>query len=186
MPIPLGKIRPGQILDFKEEPWKVVDSTHHIRGRASAVLRVQLKNLLTGAQLAHTFQSGDKPELADVSRSRAQLLFSDATSFHFLDQNSFEQFELSKESLELEAPFLCEGQEVDIQLFKNQPISVELPANLSLKVVEAPDATKGDTANSPTKAAKLETGLEIQVPLFVKTGDRVKVDTRTGEYLSRE
>lgn len=181
----ISDIRVGSVIEINNSPHKVTKAEHHKMGRGGAVLRLNAKNLLNGSAISKTLQGNEKIQEADVARSKAQFLFQDGTDAHFMDQGTFEQFTFPLKELHSQINFLIEGNDVDIQLWNGNPVTVELPPNLIFQVTESPEGAKGDTANAPTKTATLETGFELQVPLFIKPGDKVKVDTRTSQYLER-
>lgn len=158
---------------------------HSKTGRAGAVLRTKIKNLSNGTVLEKTFQGADKLNEADISKSKAQYLYREKDNYFFMDNENYDQFYLSGHVLENAANFLIEGTEVTILNFNNNPINLELPIKIKLKVIEAPPGIKGDTASSGGKTVILETGIKINTPLFVKAGDEVIVNTDTGEYVSR-
>lgn len=181
----IGEIRVGHAIVLDGEPYLVIRSEHSKQARGAGVLRTVLKNLKTGFTLPKTFQGSEKLESANVGYFRAQYLFRDSDSFHFMREDDFDQFAIPAENLEEEAPFLAEGENYDIQHFEQSPISVNLPANMVFAVTETVPGVKGDTAQGGTKPATLENGLVVQVPLYINEGDKVKVDTRTHDFLQR-
>lgn len=181
----ISDIKTGKNIILNGEPFSVLYHEHSKTGRAGAVLRCRIKNLATGAVLEKTFQGADKVEEADIVQTKAQYLYHDNTGFVFMDNESYDQFALSDEGLGESKNFLIEGTEVSVLNFKDNPINIELPIKIKLKVVEAPPGIKGDTASGGGKTVTLETGLKITTPLFVKTGDEIIVNTEKGEYVSR-
>lgn len=181
----INEIKSGKNIVFEGEPYKVLSDEHSKMGRAGAVLRTKLKNLITGAVLEKTFQGAEKVEEADVARTKAQFLYTEGDEYAFMDNESYEQFNLNKEVLEDIIGYLIEGTEVTILNFNGNPINVELPIKMKLSVVEAPPGIKGDTASGGDKLVTLETGLKITVPLFINEGDTVVVNTEKDEYVSR-
>ncbi|MCX6807726.1 MAG: elongation factor P [Patescibacteria group bacterium] len=181
----ISDIRIGTVIEVNGQPWKATKAEHHVMGRGGAVLRVTLKNLITGAVVSKTMQGNEKVEEANVARSKAQFMYHDGASAYFMDQNTFEQFAFNVSDLGDQARYLVEGADVDVQLFNNVPVVIDLPPNMTFEVVEAPEGARGDTANNPTKTIKVQTGYELQAPLFIKKGEKVKIDTRTGLYLER-
>jgi len=167
------------------EPYKVLSDEHSKMGRAGAVLRTKLKNLITGAVLEKTFQGADKVEEADVERTYAQYLYQDGDGFAFMDSASYEQFSLPKNVIGDLANYLVEGVEVSIINFNGGPINIELPVKVELTVTDAPPGIKGDTASSGDKLVTLETGAKVTTPLFINKGDKIIVNTEKGEYVSR-
>ncbi|HFC36144.1 MAG TPA: elongation factor P [Candidatus Moranbacteria bacterium] len=181
----ISKIKTGKNIVLDGEPYKVLYDEHSKMGRAGAVLRTKLRNLITGAVLEKTFQGADKVEEADVEKTFAQFLYREGDSFIFMDNSSYEQFSLSGDVIGKLKDFLVEGTEVGILNFNGAPINVELPVKIKLKVTEAPPGIKGDTASGGDKLVTLETGAKITTPLFVEKGDVIVVNTEKGEYVSR-
>ncbi|MFC1645043.1 elongation factor P [Patescibacteria group bacterium] len=181
----INEVKSGKCIVFDGEPYKVLHDEHSKTGRAGAVLRTKLKNLITGAVLDKTFQGADKLEEADISKSKAQYLYSDGDDYAFMDNESYEQFTLDKEVLSDIIGYLIEGTEVNLLNFNDDPINVELPIKMNLKVIDAPPGIKGDTASGGDKVVTLETGLKITAPLFINNDDVVVVNTEKGEYVSR-
>ncbi len=177
-------LKKGQIFQLDDVPYRVVEYGQKVMGRGGSIVNVKIKSLLDGKVLNKTFKGNDSIEPADVTNKNVQFLYSDS-GFHFMDQNTFEQFELPAEDLTEKAGYMKEGDTVQAQLFDGRVINIELPKNVPLKVTYAEDAVKGDTSSSITKDATVETGLIIKVPAFVKTGDVISVDTATGNYRER-
>ena len=182
--ISLGQLKKGQTIELEKEPYLVVDLAHHKMGRGGAVLRTKLKHIKNGNVMDHTFQGNEKVQEIEFSRKKAQFLYSDDSGAYFMDTN-FEQFFLNKESVKETLLYLKEGQEVDIAYLDKSPINIKLPPKVDLLVKEAPPAVKGDTANNPSKTVILETGLKAHVPMFVKQGEIIRINTETGEYVER-
>ncbi len=181
----ISKIKTGKNIVLDNEPYKVLYDEHSKMGRAGAVLRTKLRNLITGAVLEKTFQGADKVEEADVEKTFAQFLYREGDNFIFMDNSSYEQFSLAGDVIGKVKDFLVEGTEVGILNFNGNPINVELPVKIKLKVTEAPPGIKGDTASGGDKLVTLETGAKITTPLFVEKGDVIVVNTEKGEYVSR-
>ena len=181
----ISKIKTGKNIVLDGEPYKVLYDEHSKMGRAGAVLRTKLRNLLTGAVLEKTFQGADKVEEADIDKTFAQFLYKEGENFVFMDSNSYEQFSLAGKVIGNLKDFLVEGTEVGIINFNGSPINVELPIKMELKVTEAPPGIKGDTASGGDKLVTLETGAKITTPLFIEKGDTIIVNTEKGEYVSR-
>ncbi|PLS80882.1 elongation factor P [Candidatus Saccharibacteria bacterium] len=179
-------LKKGTVIQIDGKPFKVIDYSQKVMGRGGSIVNVKVKNLIDGAVIPKTFKGADKIEPAEVSTRTVQYLYTDGTEFHFMDPESFEQFQLPMSLVEEAVPFLKEGDNVGLQFFADRVINVELPKNLFLQVVYAENVVKGDTTSSVLKDAKLETGLVIKVPSFIKEGDVIKVDTRTNEYLERK
>lgn len=181
----ISDIKNGKNILWNNEPFVVLSSQHSKTGRAGAVLRTKLKNLITGALIDKTFQGADKIEEADISKSKAQFLYAEGDEFNFMDNSSYDQFSLSKEVIGDLRLWMIEGTEVTVLNFNSQPVNIELPVKVTLTVVEAPPGIKGDTASSGDKLVTLETGAKVTTPLFVETGDKIIVNTEMGTYVSR-
>ncbi|MDI3339737.1 MAG: elongation factor P [Sphaerobacter sp.] len=183
--IDTGDLRKGLTLELNGELVRVVDYQHVKQGRGSAFVRLTLRNLRTGAITQQTFQAGSKFQPVRLERQRVQYLYRDDDTYHFMDLDTFEQFALNRETLGDAVNYLVENETLDLLTYNGEPIDVELPVTVTLRVVDTDPGVRGDTATGGTKPARLETGLTVNVPLFVNVDDLVKVDTRTGEYLER-
>jgi elongation factor P len=178
-------IKSGKKIIIEEQPFSVLTVQHSKMGRMGAVLRTKLKNLETGALVTKTFQGSDKVEAAEVDTKKAQYLYQDGDTFYFMDNESYEQFELGKKIIGDDAKYLKEGVEVSLLYFDERIINIELPIKMTFEVVEAPPAVKGNTADGGSKQVTIETGAQITTPLFIKQGDKIKVNTTTGEYAEK-
>lgn len=176
--------RKGLRIELNNEPYIIVDFQHFKPGKGGAFVRTKLKNLLNGRVVDKTFRSGEKVGKPDIEEKEMQFLYKD-DEFHFMDNTTFEQISLAAELIGDSKNFLQENTNVSILFYQNQPINLELPIFVELEVVEAEPGVKGDTASGATKPVTVETGAKIQVPLFIEEGDRLKIDTRTGEYIER-
>lgn len=176
----------GLCLEYNNDLYTIVEFQHVKPGKGSAFVRTKLKNLRTGKVIDNTFNSGVKVTTARIERRAHQYLYNDDMGYHFMDAATFEQVGLMEELIE-GYQFLKEGQAVDViyHAETETPLSVELPAFVELKIVYTEPGIKGDTATNTTKPAKLETGAEIQVPLFINQDEVIKVDTRTSSYSER-
>ena len=183
--IDTGDLKKGLTIELDGQLHKILDFKHIKIGRGTAQVRMKLRNLQGGHTIERTFQAGERFTVARLERRTTQYLYRDEDLFYFMDTETFEQSPLSAELLEDISSYLTEGMTVDIILHGDEPIDVELPTAVDLTVTETSPGFKGDTAQGGTKPATLETGLTINVPLFVNEGDRVRVDTRTGAYLER-
>ncbi|MBI3494555.1 elongation factor P [Candidatus Saccharibacteria bacterium] len=179
-------LKKGTVVQIDGKPFKVIDYNQKVLGRGGSIVNVRLKNLIDGGVIPKTFKGADKIEPADVSNQKVQYLYADGNEFHFMNPDSFEQFALNADLVEEAAPYLKEGDELDLQFFDGNVINVDLPKNLYLKVTYTENVVKGDTTSNVLKDAQTETGLTVKVPAFIKTNDTIKVDTRTGEYLERK
>lgn len=175
----------GLIIQLNNEPYQVIYSQHARTAQRRPFVRTKLKNLITGQILEKTFNSSDRIEEADVEKSKANFLYAENDNFFFMDSQSYEQFFLNKNSLFGQEKFLKEGLEVNTLIFNKNPVNIELPKKVDLKIIEAPPSIRGDSATTPTKTVTLETGARINVPIFVKRGDIVRINTETGEYVER-
>lgn len=179
-------LKKGTVVQLDGKPFKVIDYAQKVMGRGGSIVNVKVKNLIDGSVIPKTFKGADKIEPAEVNNKTVQYLYNDESHFNFMDPESFEQFQLPKDLVEDAAPYLKEGDNVTLQFFNGTVINVELPKNLYLQVTYTENVVKGDTTSSVLKDATLETGLTVKVPSFIKEGDVIKVDTRTGEYLERQ
>ena len=186
MTIGYGDLKKGMAIDLDGEPYSVVDYERTKMQQRAPVMRIRFRSLRTGRVVDRTFQGYDvKLSRAPVERRGAQYIYSDGDLYYFMDTESFDQFPLSREQIEDSTPYLVEQAMAEIVFFNDAPIAIDLPITVDLKVTETGPAFKGDTAQGGTKLATLETGLTLQVPLFIETGATLKVDTRTGSYVSR-
>lgn len=181
----LSEIKTGKNILWNNIPFVVIYHEHSKTGRAGAVLRTKLKNLITGAVMDKTFQGSEAVLDADITKSKAQYIYCDAINYNFMDSETYEQFTLSKDALGENINYLKEGTEVTLLNFNGNPINIELPIKIKLKVTEAPPGIKGNTVSTGGKIVTLETGLKISTPLFVNAGDEIIVNTERGEYVSR-
>ncbi|MBF0311788.1 MAG: elongation factor P [Oligoflexia bacterium] len=178
--------RKGLKIEIEGKPYIIVDYQHVNPGKGSAFVRTKLRNLETGQVLERTFKAGvDTVKRPDMEEREMEFMYSDVDGFNFLDQQSYESVHLNKEQTGDAALFLKEGMKIFILYFNSRPISLELPNFVTLRVTETDPGLKGDTATGGTKKAVMETGLQVNVPLFVKEGDLIKIDTRSSEYVER-
>lgn len=183
--IDVNDLRKGVTFELDDGLFKVLEYSHNKTGRGNASIRVKARNLQTGSTLDKTFQSGDRVQEARLDFHNVQYLYTDSDFYHFMDNETFEQPAIKADILGEHAPYLKPGMEVKLTFYKGQPLDVELPTSVDLLVKEAEVAVRGDTATGVSKKVKTETGLEVQCPQFVKVGDVIRVDTRTGEYVTR-
>jgi elongation factor P len=177
--------RRGLRIEIDGQPFSIVEFEHHKPGKGASIVRTRLRNLVTGQVTAPTFRAGDKVGTPDVEDKDGQFLFAAGDVYTFMDPVSFEQYEITKELLGESTGYLVDGMSVSILFYQGKAVSVELPNSVVLKIVETEPAVKGDTATNATKRATLSTGHVVHVPLFMKEGEMVKVDTRTGDYVER-
>jgi elongation factor P len=178
-------LRPGMTVEIDGNLFVVLEYNHIKMGRGGAVIRAKFKNIRTGATIETTFKSGEKVNTAHIERKQMQFLYSDADAAHFMDQTDFNQVAIDRKLVGDNLPYIKDGDVVQITFYQDEAIGIDLPAAVALKIVETPPEVRGNTVSGGVKEAKLETGLEIKVPLFIATGDVVKVDTRTGKYIER-
>jgi elongation factor P len=179
-------LKKGTVIQLDGKPYRVVEYGQKVMGRGGSIVNVRLKNLLDGSVVPKTFKGQDKIEPAEVTTKTVQYLYNDGDIYYFMDPKSFEQFELNAEVVDTAKSYLKEGDNLGLQFFGDRVINVDLPKNLYLEVTYAEEVVKGDTTSAVMKDATLETGLEIRVPAFIKTGDIVSVDTETGAYRERK
>ena len=183
--ISVNDFKTGLTIETDGGIWRVTDFQHVKPGKGAAFVRSKLKNLRTGDIQEKTFRAGEKVGRAQIDNMKMQYLYADGDSHIFMDNNSYEQVELQASQLEHQLQFLKANMNVTIMMYGNETLGVELPKSVELEVTEAEPGIKGDTASGATKAATLETGITVQVPLFVNQGDSVIVSTEDGSYLSR-
>lgn len=181
----ITELKPGRAIQLDGEPYIVLTSVFGRKSQDKANMQCKLRNLKNGAIVARNFQGKDKIAPADVGYKKVQFLYGDGERFTFMDLQSYDQFELSAEVLGDGVGYLIEGAEVDALMFEETPIGIQIKATVDLKVVETIPGVKGDTATGGSKPAKLETGISVNVPLFIQEGERIKVNTETGTYMAR-
>lgn len=186
MALGVTDLKKGTIFEYEGVPYKVLEYGQKVMGRGGSIVNVKIKSLTDGKILDKTFKGNEQIQSADVSNGNAQYLYSDGSTFFFMDEQSFEQYEISADIVGDQSQFLKEGDRVQTQSFNGNVISVELPKNVFLKVTYAETAVKGDTSSAVTKDATVETGVTVKVPAFIKTGDIISVDTSTGAYRERK
>jgi elongation factor P len=185
MALGVTDLKKGQIFQLDGVPYRVVEYGQKVMGRGGSIVNVKIKSLIDGKVLDKTFKGNESIESADVGYQTAQYLYNDGSVFYFMNQETFEQFEVSEDLVGEGRGYLKEGDMVTLQFFDGRPINVELPKNVPLKVVYAEDVVRGDTTSNVMKDAELETGITVKVPAFIKQGDIISVDTATGAYRER-
>lgn len=185
MALSITSLKKGTIFQLDGVPYRVVEYAQKVMGRGGSIVNVRIKSLIDGKVLEKTFKGNEQLDSADVANQIVQYLYSDGSTYYFMNEDSFEQFEIPVDLVGDGAAYLKEGDKVTLQFFDSKPINVELPKNVPLKVVYTEDVVKGDTANAVQKTAELETGMTIKVPAFIKQGDVISVDTTTGTYRER-
>lgn len=185
MALGVTDLKKGQVFQLDGTPYRVVDYNQKVMGRGGSIVNVKIKSLIDGKVLDKTFKGNEQIEYADVSYQTAQYLYNDGAVFFFMNQETFEQFEVAADLVGDGAGYLKEGDMVQLQFFDARPINVELPKNVPLKVTYTENVVKGDTTSSVLKDAEVETGITVKVPAFIKEGDIISVDTTTGAYRER-
>jgi elongation factor P len=183
--ISTNDVKPGMALDLDDGIFQIVEYQHVKPGKGKAFVRMKLKNLQTGAVLDRTFRADEGVQQAIIDRRDHQYLYRDDLGYHFMDQETYAQLALSDGDVGEASRYLREGATAQLSMYEGRPIGIDLPASVELEVTHAEPAVKGDRVSGATKPVTLETGLVVQVPLFVEQGDRIKVDTRSGEYMTR-
>lgn len=178
-------LKTGVTFENDGQPWLVLSYEHSKQGRGGAILRTKIKNLVSGVIIDKTFKSSDKFPPVQIERKKAQYLYQDNANYVFMDEKSFEQFNLDAATVADTPKYIKEGDSIELQYFQSKPISVDLPIKVKLKVTKAEQADRGNTATAVTKPVQLETGITISGPAFIKEGDVIVVDTRTGTYVER-
>jgi len=182
----LNDIKKGLNVLYEGEPYTVMEANFVRMQQRKPVMQTKLKNLLNGKVAQINYHPGDRVEEADLSRKKVDYLYHDGTNYFFMTQDDFEQFSLDQDTIGDKAGYLKDGDKAEALYFNGNPVSISLQPKVELKVVSAPDAVRGDSAQGRvTKTAELETGISIQVPLFVKEGDAIRINTESGEYVER-
>jgi len=183
--ISTGELRKGVAIELDGDLWQILDYHHIKMGRGSAQVRITLRNIKRGQTIERSFQAGTKWPRASMERRPVQFLYRDGDDFNFMDTDTYDQFMLRADQLGETVQYLKDGMTLDRTTYQGETIGVEIPVTVDLRVTQTEPGFAGDTAQGARKAATLETGLIVQVPLFVTEGDVVRVDTRTGEYQTR-
>jgi elongation factor P len=178
-------LKNGMVLNIEGQLWSVIEFQHVKPGKGGAFVRTKLRQVLTGKVVDKTFNAGVKIETATVDKREMQYLYRDGDSWVFMDQTSYDQIPISNAVVGDAADYMLENQEVIVALHEGEPLFIEMPANVELVISYTEPGLQGDRSSGGTKPAKLETGAEIQVPLFIEIGEKVRVDTRDGSYLGR-
>jgi len=183
--ISTGELKKGVAIELDGELWQILDYHHIKMGRGSAQVRITLRNIKRGQTVERSFQAGTKWPRASMERRPVQFLYRDGDDFHFMDLDTYDQFHLTAAQLDDATPYLKDGMQVDRTSYQGETIGIELPVTVDLVVQESEPGFAGDTQTGARKPATTETGLIVQVPIFVEPGDTIRVDTRTGEYQTR-
>jgi len=183
--ISTGELKKGVAIELDGELWQILDYHHIKMGRGSAQVRITLRNIKRGQTVERSFQAGTKWPRASMEKRPVQFLYRDGSDFHFMDNDTYDQFTLTTEQLGEASQFLKDGMTLDRTSYQGETIGVELPVTVDLEVVETEPGFAGDTQSGARKPAQTESGLIVQVPIFVEPGDTIRIDTRTGEYQTR-
>ena len=176
----------GLKIEIDGTPYEIIESQHYKPGKGGAMVRTKLRNMLNNRVVDNTFRSGEKVGRADMETREMQFLYREGEGVYvFMDMTTYEQISMSEEQTGGHGGYLKDGQEAKVLLYNGRPLDIDIPASVVLSVVETEPGAKGDTVSNVYKPAKMETGITVQVPLFIETGERIKVDTRTGQYISR-
>jgi len=183
--IDVNDLRKGVTFELDSSLYKVLEYSHHKPGRGNATIRIKARNLRSGGTIEKTFQSGERVPEARLEYHMAQFLYSDGDVYYFMDQENYEQYPLRSDILGEYTGYLKEEMPVKLTFFGTEALDIELPTTVDLKIIQADIAVRGDTATGVTKNVTVETGVQVQVPNFVNDGDTIRVDTRTGTYVTR-
>jgi len=183
--ISTGDLKRGLVIELDGEIWQVLEYHHIKMGRGSAQVRIKLRNVKRGQTVERTFQAGEKWPRAYLETRQVQFLYRDGNDYHFMDTNSYEQFSMTREALGDTALYMTDGMMLDRTSYEGETIGVELPVTVDLKVVDTEPGFAGDTQSGARKPATVESGLVVQVPIFVEMGDTIRIDTRNGDYQTR-
>ena len=183
--ISTGELKKGLVIELDGEIWQVLDYHHIKMGRGSAQVRIKLRNIKRGQTVEKSFQAGEKWPRAYLDTRDVQFLYADGDEYHFMDTGSYEQFSMTVEQLGENAQYLIDGMVLQRTSYETETIGVELPTTVDMKVIETEPGFAGDTQSGARKPATVQSGLVVQVPLFVSAGDTIRIDTRTGEYQTR-
>ncbi len=181
----VSELKKNVKLDIDGQPWVVTEFQFVKPGKGQGLYKCKIKNMITGAVVDRTWRSGERLESADVESRKHEYLFTDGESFTFMDSATYDQVALQAELVGDEARFLMDNLGVDILFYKGRPVGLTLPSHVVMEVTECEPGIKGDTATGATKGATMQTGYQVQVPLFIKVGDKLKIDTRNGDYIER-
>ena len=183
--ISTGELKKGLVIELDGEIWQVLDYHHIKMGRGSAQVRIKLRNIKRGQTVEKSFQAGEKWPRAYLDTRDVQFLYADGNDYNFMDTSSYEQFSMTAEQLAESAQYLTEGMVLQRTSYEGETIGVDLPVTVDMKVIDTEPGFAGDTQSGARKPATVQSGLVVQVPLFVSAGDTIRIDTRTGEYQTR-
>jgi elongation factor P len=183
--IDVNDLRKGVIFELDNNLFRVLEYSFSKPGRGNATIRIKARNLKTGSTIEKTFQSGDRVQDVRLDAHNVQYLYNDGDIYHFMDTETYDQIAVTKDNLGDSTGFLKESMECKLVFYKDEPLDIELPTSVDFLVTWSEMAVKGDTATGVTKKVTIETGIQVDVPYFIKEGDKIRVDTRTGSYLTR-
>jgi len=183
--IKAGQLSKGMFILVKDAPYEVTEREFVYPGKGTAFIRAKLKNMKTGQVLKQVIKSQEQVEDIEVTELECQFLYSDGETLHFMNSETYEQFGISAAVLDDKAKYLKEGDTYELVMWEDEPLNIKLPFKMKYAVTQAEDAVKGDTVTGATKTVEVETGLTVKVPLFIKEGDNIIVNTETGEYVER-
>ena len=181
----VSELKKNVKLEIDGQPWVVTDFQFVKPGKGQGLYKCKIKNMISGSVVDRTYRSGERLQAADVESRKYEYLFSTADAFTFMDNETYEQVELRTELVGSDSKFLMDNLGVDILFYNSRPVGLTLPSHVTMEVSECEPGVKGDTATGATKGATVQTGYELQVPLFIKVGDKLKIDTRAGSYVER-
>jgi len=185
MALPATQIRRGMVIVFEGDPCRIIEFRHHTPGNLRAMVQAKLKNLRSGNNFEHRFRADDQVHKADMETQELQFLYKSADSYHFMNTDNYEQLEMDEETLGDNAPWMQDNMMVMVEFYNGKPMSVQLPQFLNLTIVETAPVMKTATKTASSKPAVLENGVTTQVPEFIASGERVRVNPNTGEYMDR-
>ena len=183
--IDVNELRKGTTFELEGRIYRVLEYSHNKPGRGNATIRTKVRDIRTGSTFEKTFGSGDRVQDIRIENLQMQYLYHDGNLYHFMDTSTYDQIALDAKMLDDAVNYLKDGMNVIVQDYNGEALGIDLPSAVDLKIVQADIAVKGDTASGASKLVTVETGYRVQVPLFVNEGDTIRVDTRTGEYLTR-
>lgn len=178
-------LKVGRVLNFAGEPYLIVSNSFMRTAQRKPVMRTKLRGIVSGKVVEKTFIAGEDFEIVEIEKTRAQYMYKDEDMAYFMDSATFDQFSISLDAIADAVKYLKEGEDAAVTKYEGKPIGVELPVKIALKVTETTPGVRGDTAQGGTKAATLETGIVVQVPLFIEEGNSIRINTETGEYVER-
>ena len=185
MAIPATQIRRGMVIVFEGDPCRIIEFRHHTPGNLRAMVQAKLKNLRTGSSFEHRFRAADSIDPASMETHDLEYLYDAGGTYHFMNTQNYDQLEMDEESLGDNAQWMQPGMKIQAEFYDGRPVSVKLPTSMTLEIVETAPVMKTATKNASSKPAKLENGATVNVPEFISTGERVRVNPSTGEYLER-